>query len=153
MSAKIRSDACVDLQAVFDKKMSAEDVGSLVYEIEKAVYLDSIRTMVQSQGALWKPVYKSIISNLLFNLRDYIHAEKVIERIIKNPKQEMARILVNGPLALNEDLKEIKDLSLQEGGTRVRFSSNTGGMVRCPSCRKTEVYRQLVQDRGGDEAF
>jgi DNA-directed RNA polymerase subunit M/transcription elongation factor TFIIS len=155
MSKAIRNSVCQRLKKIFEADaIDVSKVDQVARKIENTLYQESIRAMVQNPDACWKPIYQGLYSNLFFNLETYIHHEGVVGRLMDDPLEEMSRILINGPMALNEELKEIGDLKEQEGGAyQIKLSSNTGGQVRCPSCRQTEVYRRLVQDRGGDEAF
>ena len=129
-------------------------IAKLVCEIENAIFFESVKVLIQNSDAIWKPIYLGFFSNVLFNLNNYINRDILVSKLILNPHQEMLRIILNGPLAMNETLPEIAELLQHEQeATRVTRSSNTGGLVACPKCGKKEVYRQLVQDRGGDEAF
>lgn len=155
-----RSRVYDQLISIFNKyklnnPSSVFHIEQLSGEIENAIYNESIKILIQIPDAIWKPIYLSFVSNLVYNITEYINSHHVIEKIITNSKQEMLRIIINGPLALNEYQPEIAELIQyeQDNTTRVKVYSNTGGSVYCPKCRQTNIYRQLVQDRGGDEAF
>lgn len=147
--AEIRESVCKTLKGLLPGR---PDIENKIFLIERALNSATVRIMVQNSDALWRPIYSALYSNLLFNIRDYQNGREMLDRLMENPESTVNSIVMNGPLLLNRDLEEIKHMQ-QEGGGAPKVSSNTGGNVRCPRCRQTDVYRALVQDRGGDEAF
>lgn len=156
-STEIRIVNCQKLREILNASdVDLETADSITRNIEEAVYQESINMLVCQQEATWYSVYNSIISNLLYNITDYKYSKNNITELINNAPLYMNRVLTNGPMILNKDLQTIKELSefeKQNGGYKRSIAANAGGHVKCPHCKKNEVYMRLVQDRSGDEAM
>ncbi len=136
------------------RSLTELQIGQVTHEIEEAIFLETVKQLIQNSDTL-PGIYQNIVSNFMFNLEHYQNSDQLVSEIIVNPEQSVSRIFAEGPLMMNRQLPEIaQQLShISQDGGRARYASNTGGLIKCPRCHKSQVYRQLVQDRGGDEAF
>lgn len=158
-SVDLRTSAVGTLMIIikdFCKKGGCEsvNVSGLVKKMEEAIYLLTIRTLVQSNEANFRRVYEGFLSNLQFNLTDYEHSNELVKRILEYPDVTLNAIIINGPLEMNRELEEIQELQKQEEddqskGPKVGNAPN----VACPKCGSKNPSWRLVQKRSSDEGM
>lgn len=136
------------------KKSCAINVSGLVKKMEETIYLLTIRALVQSSDANFRRVYDGFFSNLKFNLTEYKYSDELVTRIIENPSVVLNAIIINGPLELNRELEEVRELQKREEddqnvGPKVGNAPN----VHCPKCGTKNPSWRLVQKRSSDEGM
>lgn len=160
-TSSIRVETAKEIQEILENQLTIsnvtvvpEIVENTVREIEEAIYINTIRIMVQASDAPFIKIYRSFFSNLKFNLTSQSNSDDpLIKRILSNPTATLNAIITSGPLELNRDIPEIQDLHRQEEKDLERGIGLTANAVNvmCATCKGTSMHNFERQTRSSDE--
>ena len=107
-STVIRNTTVEEIYKILDEWWTEDESANIsledrAREIEETVYLNTVRTMLQSADVSFLKVYKAFASNLVFNLRQSTESEEsaemgdgessLISRVVNYPKQTLNAIM------------------------------------------------------------
>ena len=161
-SVNIRQGALSKLTEVLSSRTDeSNDFEIVVIALERGIFNESLKLLVQSPDAKWDSLYRGIFSNIHYSLSDYKHSKENIDGILELVgksesiqklqvcAQIVKKILNDGPLELNKSLKAYQRILHQEQIGKIALAPND--TTKCPNCGGRKTHRTLAQLKSGDE--